>query len=111
MAENKKIENAKKIEDESLDKVTGGGLFSTYSEAEFNRAGVEVIGWGYLWNDGYRLMTSGEELGMNDAEEAVIYHKYKGIWAPNKDAIKYFMKNEWRNLAGVDDQVDTPMQG
>jgi hypothetical protein len=56
-------------------------------------------------------MTSGEELGMNDAEEAVIYHKYKGIWAPNKDAIKNFMKNEWRNLAGVDDQVDTPMQG
>ena len=88
MAEKKKIENAKKIEDESLDKVTGGGLFSTYSEAKFNAAGVEVIGWGYLWNDGYRLMSSGEEIGMSDAEEAVFYYEKTGAWAPNKAELK-----------------------
>lgn len=34
----------KKIEEKKLDDVNGGGLFSAYSEEDYNQAGVEVVG-------------------------------------------------------------------
>ena len=46
-------EEKKQLNDESAEQVSGGGLFSSYSEEEYNKAGVTVIGWGYFYNDGY----------------------------------------------------------
>ncbi|MBR0462038.1 MAG: hypothetical protein IJJ00_04930 [Erysipelotrichaceae bacterium] len=58
MVENKKNEEVQSIEDKDLDKVTGGGFFSAYSNERYAEAGVEVIGAGSLWNDGYKLVNS-----------------------------------------------------
>ena len=44
MTENDKLNNAKKIEDGDLGKVSGGGILSSHSLEEFEAAGVEVIG-------------------------------------------------------------------
>ena len=66
----------KKIEDEKLDKVSGGGLFDMYTEGDYNAAGVEVIGWGYLYNDGYKFQ--GKEISSTDANRLVFFTGYNG---------------------------------
>ena len=77
MAENKKIENAKKIEDNDLDKVSGGALFG-YPVAKYNEAGIDVIGPGIIYNDGYILRASGEELDEDEANWGVQFYEDMG---------------------------------
>ena len=95
MAENDKFNNAKKLEDGDLDKVSGGGLFSTYDEQEYRDAGLEFK-WGALWNGTYTLRTSGEELSWNEADNAVVFKKYNHRIANSKAEIKYWWENVYR---------------
>lgn len=46
-------ENTNKIEDRDIEKVSGGGFFSAFSNERYAEAGVEIVGAGALWNDGY----------------------------------------------------------
>ena len=64
----------KKIEEKKLDDVNGGGLFSAYSEEDYNQAGVEVVGWGYFYNDGYKFQ--GQEISKMDASGLVFFTHY-----------------------------------
>jgi len=57
-----KNDDFKEINDEKLDQVAGGALFSDFSDEEYEAAGVEVIGSGVFYNDGYRLKSNGEDL-------------------------------------------------
>lgn len=41
------------INDSRLEKVSGGGYFSEFSDEEYAKAGVEAVGSGILWNDSY----------------------------------------------------------
>ena len=62
MAEKKIDECVNTVDDHDLEKVAGGGLFSKYSVAEYEAAGVTVINPGYLYNEKYKLTNSGEDL-------------------------------------------------
>ena len=57
-----KNDDFKEINDEKLDQVAGGALLSDFSDEEYEAAGVEVIGSGLIYNDGYCLKASGEDL-------------------------------------------------
>ena len=41
-----KKEKKNKINEEELEKVSGGGLFFPYTDSTFNEAGVEIVGAG-----------------------------------------------------------------
>lgn len=84
--------NTNKINDDNIEKVSGGGFFSAYSDNRYNEAGVEVIGSGSLWNDGYRLMASGEKLTAEQANWAVSYYDKTGVAASNLEEIRRFFK-------------------
>ncbi len=103
MAENKNNLNTKMIDEDDLNKVSGGAFTAKYSDEEYWDAGVMPVSFAGLWNHTYVLQTSGEELGWVEAEEAVIFKQYKGRKANSKAEIKNFMKNEWPRLAGIDD--------
>ena len=91
MAENKKIENAKKIEDNELDKVSGGALISDYSDSEYEDAGVEVIGSGIIWNSGYKLKSTQEEISRVEASYAVWFKKDYNRPVIDKAELKKFI--------------------
>lgn len=59
-----------------LDKVTGAGLFSRNTDEEYRNAGVEVVGPGTFWNDGYRF--KGQDISTDDANFLVLYRYYLG---------------------------------
>jgi hypothetical protein len=101
MEEKKNNSNVQMLEEEDLDKVSGGGFFSTYDEQEYRDAGLDFE-WGVLWNGTYTLRTSGEELSWNEAENAVIYKKYMGRPASSKAEINRFMRDDWPRLSGAD---------
>ena len=85
----------KKIDDAVLEKVDGGGLFSTYGEQEYRDAGLDFE-WGPLWNGTYTLRTSGEELSWDEAENAVVFKKYNHRIANSKAEIEYWWKHVYR---------------
>ena len=103
MAENEKFNNSKSLEDGDLDKVSGGGFFSKYSDKKYEEAGVEVKGSGNLWNDGYKLNASGEELSMDWAERAVLFYDCYHRPAKSLNEIKRFYTDvylPWNGLSG-----------
>ena len=81
-------EDIKKIKDDDLGKVSGGGFFSAYSVARYNEAGVTVIGAGNLYNDGYKLTASGEDLTTQLANLAVKYYDLTGVPAWEVEEIR-----------------------
>ena len=91
MAENKKIENAKRIEDGELDKVSGGALISDYSDSEYEDAGVEVVGSGIIWNSGYKLRSTKEEISWVEAAYAVWFKKEHGRPVRDKTELLQFI--------------------
>jgi hypothetical protein len=78
----------KKFEDKDLEKVSGGGWISTYSDEEYNDAGVEVIGSGRVWNSGYKFILTGEELNWTEADAAVEFKIRYGRKAISKAEIR-----------------------
>ncbi len=90
MTEKKEDKNTKKLEDDKLEKVSGGDLFSSFYEEEYRAAGLDFE-WGWLWNGTYTLRTSGEELSWNQAENAVVFFRYKHRIANNLAEINEFM--------------------
>ena len=46
------------------------------TDEEYKNAGVEVVGPGILWNDGYKF--KGEEISKEDANFLVLYRYYLG---------------------------------
>ena len=99
MSKKKEIEDVKKIEDNDLDKVSGAGFFSAYSDSRYAEAGVSVIGSGDWYNDGYRLVASGEELTTQLANLAVKYYDLTGVPAGNIEEIRRAFKttSEYRD--------------
>ena len=71
------------IKDEELDKVSGGGLFSTYTDATYNEAGVEIIGAGNFYNDGYKF--KGKNITTREAECLVEFYFAKKRIADSVD--------------------------
>ena len=65
-------------------------LFSKYSVAEYEAAGVTVINPGYLYNEKYKLTNSGEDLETDWAERAVIFYDYRGRPAWNLKELTYW---------------------
>ena len=85
-------ENTNKIEDGDIEKVSGGGIFSAFSNERYAEAGVEVVGAGTYWNDGYILVSSREELTAEQANWAVNYYDKTGVPASSLDEIRRFFK-------------------
>lgn len=75
------MENEKKINEEQLNDVNGGGLFDKYSDDEYEAAGMEVVGSGFFYNDGYRF--KGQDISDDDAIILVKYNKHFGSVAPS----------------------------
>ena len=93
--EKKEIKKVKSLKSEELEQTSGGaakGLLSSYSVEEYNDAGVEVIGWGYIYNDGYRLMASGEDINSTMASWAVDFFHHRGRRASSVEEIKKYEK-------------------
>ena len=90
MSEKKIDECVNTVDDHDLEKVAGGGLFSKYSVAEYEAAGVTVINPGYLYNEKYKLTNSGEDLETDWAERAVIFYDYRGRPAWNLEELTYW---------------------
>jgi hypothetical protein len=104
--EKKKIASALALDDEDLDKVSGGGLFSTFSEEEYREAGLSFE-WGLFVNGDYTLITSGEKLTTNEAENAVIFYKYNRRVANSKAEIN----NWWENVYRVEKAKNSSWNG
>ena len=98
MAENKIIENAKRIEDGELDKVSGGALISDYSDSEYEDAGVEVVGSGIIWNSGYKLRSTKEEISWVEASYAVWFKKEHGRPVIDKAELKKFIAKKEESI-------------
>ncbi len=85
MAETK---NNEQLDNKELQQTSGGsagGIFSTYSKEEYEDAGVHVVEWGPVYNDGYVLMATGEELNFDEADDAVTFKKVHH-YAPKRKA-------------------------
>ena len=87
MSEKNKNEAVKNLDDKDLEKAAGAGRFSSYTDEEYNAAGIDVIGPGKYWNDGYKLRSTGEELDRGWANWGVSFYREFGRAAKNKDEI------------------------
>ena len=81
-------ENKKKLEDKKLDKVNGGGFFSKYSDEEYAAAGVEIVGPGTWYNDGYRF--KGKDITTEQAEMLGFFYYYKEYPAESLEQAEEF---------------------
>ena len=70
------MRETKRLEDEQIEKVSGGGFFSPYDDEDYAAAGVEVIGPGRFWNDGYRFQ--GKEIESGEATYLVEFYRKHG---------------------------------
>ena len=95
MSDKNKKNNENMINDDDIEQVTGGGILSSHSLEEFEAAGVEVKGWGWLYNDSYKLKSTGEDLEMGYAHWAVIFFKEQG--RPAKSRAEIIAYNEAYN--------------
>ncbi len=72
-----------------LEKVSGGGLFSTYSDYKYAAAGVTVEGPGLFYNSGYKF--NGEKIGRYEANAITYYYLHVGRRAASlEEAISYY---------------------
>ena len=85
-----------KINEEELEKVSGGGLFSPYTDSTFNEAGVEIVGAGNFYNDGYRF--NGKDISDEEAKCLVeFYFAKKRIANSVQEAVDYMKELEKEN--------------
>ena len=70
------MSDTKKLEDEQIEKVAGGGFFSPYDDEEYIAAGIEIIGPGRFYNDGYRFQD--QEITSGEATILVEFYKFHG---------------------------------
>lgn len=85
---NKEKDNKNIIDDNNLNDVSGGGLLSSYSDNQYESAGVEIIGAGFLYNDGYKF--KGKEISTSEAESLVEFYFDKGFVASSvQEAVDY----------------------
>ena len=57
---------------EELEGAAGGGYFDLYPDEFYLRAGVDIIGPGYLYNDGFAI--NGQEISRSDAYNLAYYY-------------------------------------
>ena len=78
------------INEEKLKDATGGSLFDRYNDAEYNSAGVDVVGSGFFYNDGYRY--KGKDITNDEANILVKYRQHFGSVAPTLEDAKSWWK-------------------
>ena len=79
----------KKIDDKKLAEVNGGGFFSKYSDDEYAKAGVTVIGPGVLYNDGYEFR--GQSIDTDTANKLAFFYYMKDYPADSiQEAEEYY---------------------
>ena len=84
-----KEKNSEKLDLNQLEQVCGGGLFSSYSDKQYAAAGVNVIGPGWFYNDGYSF--NGIEIGCYEASALTYYFLNIGKRAPSlEEALRYY---------------------
>jgi len=83
-------EKEKKIlNDENLAKVDGAGCFSAWSDKYYIAAGVEIVGPGILWNDGYKFQ--GKEITTTEADRLAFFTYYNNRPANSiQEAIEFW---------------------
>ena len=91
---NKDKDNKNIIDDNNLDDVSGGGLFSSYSDSQYENAGVEVVGAGFLYNDGYKF--KGQDISTSEAECLVEFYFDKGYIASSVQEAKDYVEERTR---------------
>lgn len=77
--ENKSTE----IKTTELEQVTGGSFMFFYREEDIRGAGVEVVGSGFLYDDGYRWR--GMDISRDDASFLCDYYKWFRRQPENND--------------------------
>ena len=74
---------------EDLAKADGAGYFSAWSDKYYNAAGVEIVGPGILWNDGYKFQ--GKEITITEADRLAFFTYYNGRPATSiQEAIEFW---------------------
>jgi len=93
----------KKLNNEELEKVDGGsanGFLSSFSEEEYNRANVVVIGWGYMYNDGYKWRPTGQDISTTKANWAVHFYEAKGRAANDLQEVENYYNERQKEYSG-----------
>jgi hypothetical protein len=80
----------KKITDEEMTTVAGGGWMDKYSDEEYDAAGITILNPGWAWNEGYFLRNSEEYIDEALANKAVRFFKKFGRSASCTKEIYYF---------------------
>ena len=79
----------RKLDDEQIEKVSGGGFFSPYDDEDYHAAGVEIIGPGKWYNDGYKFQ--GQEIKSGEATILVeFFFKNGRIASSVEEAMDWF---------------------
>ena len=87
------IQKKKRLEDDDLKKVDGAGIFSRFTNDIYELAGVEVVGPGTFWNDGYRY--KGQEISDATANVLAYYAFYECQPAESiEQAREYVLQHE-----------------
>ena len=73
-----------------LEQVSGGGLFSAYTDENYAKAGIEVVGPGWFYNDGYRY--NGQDISMDEANWLTYYYVENHRRASSIDEAKRYFE-------------------
>ena len=99
MAEKKDIKNAKKIDDNDLNKVSGGAFWTKYSNEEYEEAGVTLVFptplviWGYKFR--------GMEINEKQADAIVKFYKENGRQPENITEVYRLYRDEIDSLQNI----------
>ena len=85
------MEEKKKIDPKHLKDVNGGGFFSDWRDSDYEDAGVEIVGKGLLYNDGYRF--NGVDISTEDAGDLAFLYYYRGFRAESLEAARNYRNN------------------
>lgn len=80
----------RKLTDPELIKANGGGLFSAFNDEDYAAAGVEIVGPGLFYNDGYKF--KGKTISTSDAEYLGYYYRYYGKAADSIEEAKEWVR-------------------
>ena len=89
----------KKLNDASIEQVSGGGLFTGFSTEEYEAAGVSVKNPNFFTNEGYTLKYSGETLTEAEADYAVFFFKNNGRPGISRYEITSWAKEHFKHLS------------
>ena len=85
-----------KIQDNRLNDVSGGtDYFPEFSDAQYRDAGVEVVGSGWISNEGYRF--NGKDISDYEASVLVRYYMHNDTIAPSLEEAKAWYKVVYPN--------------